>query len=507
MFARHPLRPLTRTVAALMLLAAVAGLNGCRKPESGEVRAVVIADRLPKLVDPLKGDLSPAELLLAGNVAQGLVRFDASGDIAPGLAERWAVSDDGLSYVFRLRSASWSDGRKVRARDVVTLMERQLARRRRDVLFDTLGAVREVVAMTDRVIAVELSAPRPHLLQLLAQPQFALVRGKGGTGPFTAASEGDHLILTRTLPGFDGDEAQEERVRLGAAAAPQAIQMFVRSETELVLGGTVSDFPLTVGVSLPRGSLRVDPVVGLFGLVPARSEGPAADPAVRALLDEAIDRTAMVAALGVPGLQPRLSLLQPGVDGFNQYAQPAWAALSIEQRRPAMVERARALFQTPAAPEGSEEPPAGVPRPTIKVAVPGGPGGAIILQRLAADWSPLGLEVIDAGDGPADFRFIDEVAPSTSPAWFLRRFRCDYVPVCSEEADQLLDAARLTGFPPQRSRFFADAERIMRDAVLFMPVAAPVRWSLAGRDVEGFAENHFARHTLTDLRSRNGARN
>jgi hypothetical protein len=71
----------------------------------------------------------------------------------------------------------------------------------------------------------------------------------------------------------------------------------------------------------------------------------------------------------------------------------------------------------------------------------------------------------------------------------------------------LLDAARLTGFPPQRSRFFADAERIMREDVLFIPVAAPVRWSLVGRDVEGFAENRFARHTLTDLRSRNGARN
>jgi peptide/nickel transport system substrate-binding protein len=141
------------------------------------------------------------------------------------------------------------------------------------------------------------------------------------------------------------------------------------------------------------------------------------------------------------------------------------------------------------------------------VALPGGPGGALILARLKADWEPLGLEVLDAKDGPADLRFIDEVAPSTSPAWFLRRFRCDYVPVCAEEADQLLDAARLTGFPPQRGRFFADAERIMRDEVLFIPVAAPVRWSLAARGVQGFAENRFGRHTLTDLRTGPGARN
>jgi peptide/nickel transport system substrate-binding protein len=499
------LRRQARTAAALsLLLAGLAGLGGCRNPETGEVNAIVISERAPRLADPLSGRLSPADLVLVGNVAQGLVRFDASGDIAPGLAQRWAVSDDGLSYVFRLRSATWSDGRRVRARDVVRLIERQLARRNRDPLFDTLGAVRAVVAMTDRVIAVELSAPRPHLLQLLAQPEFGLVRGRSGSGPFSVINEGDNWILTRTLPGFDGDEAQQERVRLAAAEAPRAISRFAAGEAELVLGGTVADFPLALDAALPRGSLRVDPVAGLFGLVPARRGGLASRLEVRVLLDEAIDRQALVAALRVPGLQPRLSLLQPGLDIVGAPVQPGWAALPLEQRRPGLIERARALF--PVDNEG-EEPPSPESRPTLRVALPGGPGGALILARLKADWEPLGLEVLDAKDGPADLRFIDEVAPSTSPAWFLRRFRCDYVPVCAEEADQLLDAARLTGFPPQRGRFFADAERIMRDEVLFIPVAAPVRWSLAARGVQGFAENRFGRHTLTDLRTGPGARN
>lgn len=490
--------------AALLLLAAVAALNGCRKPEGGAVDAVVISDSLPKLADPLSGRPSPADLLLASNVAQGLVRFDAAGDIAPGLAERWAVSDDGLSYVFRLRTATWSDGRRVRARDVVRLIQRQLDRGERDPLLDTIGAVRDVVAMTDRVIAIELSAPRPHLLQLLAQPQFALVRGNSGTGPFTPRTADDELVLTRILPGFDGDEAQEEVVRLAAAPAEQAIARFRQGDIELVLGGSVSDFPLAAAVRLPRNTLRVDPVLGLFGLVPARREGPAADLETRALLDEAIDRDALIAALAVPGLQPRLSLLQPGLDLAEPPAQPAWAPLTLAQRRPDLIERARTIF-----PQGGEPEPgaAPAPRPVIRVDIPGGPGGEIILARLKADWEPLGVEVAVAGDGAADFRFIDEVAPSSSPAWFLRRFRCDYVPVCAEQADQLLDAARLTGFPPQRARFFADAERIMREEVLFIPVAAPVRWSLAGRDLQGFAENRFGRHTLTDLRMATNARN
>nr|WP_245198071.1 ABC transporter substrate-binding protein [Sphingomonas kaistensis] len=488
-----------------MLVAAVTGLNGCRKAEGGAVDAVVIAERPPRLADPLAADLAPADLLLVGNVAQGLVRFDASGDIAPGLAERWAVSDDGLSYVFRLRTASWSDGRRVRARDVVRLIERQLARRSRNSLFDTIGAVREVVAMTDRVIAVELNAPRPHLLQLLAQPEFGLVRGRSGTGPFTATTEGEVVDLVRVLPGFDGDEAQQQRVRLTAAPAQRAIDLFVSGDSELVLGGTVVDFPLASAAKLPRNTLRIDPVLGLFGLVPARKDGPAADLETRALLDEAIDRDALIAALAVPGLQPRLSLLQPGLDLAASPAQPAWAPLTLEQRRPDLLARAQAIFPVAAPAQAGEATPG--ERPVIRIALPGGPGGEIILRRLKADWEPLGVQVVAAGDDPADFRFIDEVAPSSSPAWFLRRFRCEFAAICSAQADQLLDAARLTGFPPQRARFFIDAERIMREEVLFLPIAAPVRWSLAGRDVQGFAENRFGRHTLTDLRMAPNARN
>ena len=207
-----------------MLLIAACLLNGgCRRSETGEVTAIVVGERLPQLGDPSTTSLSPADLLLVGNIAQGLVRFDAAGDIAPGLAERWAVSDDGLSYVFRLRPATWSDGRKVRARDIVRLVERQLARRGRDPLGDTLGAVREVVAMTDRVIAVELDAPRAHLLQLLAQPEFGLVRERRGTGPFTANRDGESLLLERTLPAFDGDDPQQEKVALKVADAAGAV--------------------------------------------------------------------------------------------------------------------------------------------------------------------------------------------------------------------------------------------------------------------------------------------
>ncbi len=92
-----------------------ASLSACSKREPEPVAVVVIDSVQPKLVDPSAGPLSTAEAVAMGAMAQGLVRFDSRGEIEPGLAERWNVSDDGMSYIFRLAKEKWADGRKVAA--------------------------------------------------------------------------------------------------------------------------------------------------------------------------------------------------------------------------------------------------------------------------------------------------------------------------------------------------------------------------------------------------------
>src|SRR3954466_194255 len=182
-----------RLIAALLIPALALVPAACRDQPQGVIKAVVIGDA-PKLRDPTRGPLAPADAVLLQNVAQGLVRFDASGNIVPGLAERWNVSDDGLSYIFRLQSMQWPDGKKITADQVAKLLKRQIAPRSRNPLKDTLGAVDDIVAMTDRVIEIRLLAPRPNLLAVLAQPEFAILRdGRLGSGPFEpAATRGPH---------------------------------------------------------------------------------------------------------------------------------------------------------------------------------------------------------------------------------------------------------------------------------------------------------------------------
>jgi peptide/nickel transport system substrate-binding protein len=481
-----------RRLLSLALVACVALAAGCQPRPEGALKIVVIGGE-PKLADPAAGPVPASDAVLLQNIAQGLVQFDASGNIVSGLAERWNVSDDGLSYIFRIASASWPDGTKITAQQVARLLKRQLGRRSNNGLKDALGAVEDVVAMTDRVIEIRLIAPRPNLLPLLAQPEFALIRNGQGTGPFSAVrtgAAGGEMRLSSEVVSAEDEVTRREEVLLSGAAADQAIRAFVQDKSDLVLGGTFADLPYARAVRLPRNSLRFDPAGGLFGLLPTKADGPLANREVRQLLSQAIDRDALIAALNVPGLAARATVLESGLDGVLAPVQPAWFGAPLQDRRPALLAAAQRVSSAKS-------------RPTIRLFLPDGPGSNILLNRLASDWGAVGFDVERVRTaGEADLRLIDEVAPSSSAAWYLRRFHCGSAVLCDSEVDKLLDAARTTPVPAQRYALLSDAGGKIDDDQLFIPLAAPVRWSLVGERIQGFAGNRYARHTLTDLQQK-----
>ena len=96
--------------APALLLAAATLLAGCNpRPDSGAVVVSAIG-AATGYVDAAATPLTPASRLLVDATAQGLVRFDAAGQLEAGLAERWIVIDGGMTYIFRLRGIRWADG-------------------------------------------------------------------------------------------------------------------------------------------------------------------------------------------------------------------------------------------------------------------------------------------------------------------------------------------------------------------------------------------------------------
>jgi peptide/nickel transport system substrate-binding protein len=487
-----------RSSLGLMFAAAAALCIVACGQNSSELTRVGVIGPDPKLVETVTAPLTNGDALIRANVAQGLVRFDERGQVVPGIAERWNVSDDGLSYIFRLQTGEWPDGRKIKADEIARILSRQLRSASKNPLKDTLGAVDEIVAMTDRVIEIRLSAARPNLLQLLAQPEFGLVRASVGTGPFQPATSKDLAPLpekVRQLPGMylahririPDAEDPVEKVHVRGGEAQKLVAAFAKGDIELLLGGTVGDLPYAFRAKIPRGARRFDPVAGLFGLAPTRRSEALQEGDVRRLLSRAIDREALIAGLHVSGLQPRATILQEGLEGIGAPVQPGWLGQPAIERRQALVAEASRLFGN-------------VERRPVRVHTPAGPGGDYLLERLRYDWEPLGVGVERAPTpASADLVWIDEVAPSLSPAWFLRNFRCAVVTVCLEEADALLDQARETPDSAKRAQLFQETANMMDEAQLFIPIAAPIRWSLVSGRAPGFAENPFARHTFVGL--------
>jgi oligopeptide transport system substrate-binding protein len=468
---------------------------GCTEEPDGPPKVLVIGPA-PKMVDARSGPLNPSDALLLQNVAQGLVAFDTGGNIVAGVAERWNVSNDGLSYIFRIAPARWADGSRVTADQVARALRRQIQGSSRNGLRDSLGAISEVVAMTERVLEIRLAAPRPNLLALLAQPELAVVRNGRGTGPFAIDGNAEGALrLKRTIEDVETDETRDELVLLEGKPAGEAVADFIAGKADLVLGGRFADLPIARQVKSPRGALRFDPVSGLFGLAPGGRGGQFATREWRALLGRAIDRNAFVAELGVPGLTPRATLLEPGLDGVPAPTPPPWSAEPVADRRGVLAAEARALRGA-----GSEAL-------DVRLFLPAGLGADLLLRELELDWSYLGLKVVRARSAQsADFVLVDEVAPSASPAWFARRFRCAVTPVCDPEIDELLQAARDAPVPAQRYALIGQAAALIDEQALFLPIAAPVRWSLVGQRIESFAPNRFARHSLVGLEQDRKAR-
>lgn len=461
-------------------------LYGCERPQSGPITAVAIGGP-PRLVNPNLRPLDPPAAFLTEAVAQGLVRFDASGEIEPALAQSWIVSDDGLRYTFRIRRATWADGSRVTAEQVAARLAAAVSRASRNPMKPVLAAIENVVAMTDEVLEIQLRGPRPNFLQLLAQPEMAVMLDGRGTGPYRIAAGGNTPVRLSPPPLSDDDPGTPQPdILLWGQRPALAVARFAAGDVELVTGGTIGDVAYARTANLRRAALTLDNAPGLFGLAIANSDGPLADVELRRALAMAIDRTALAAALDAPGFETRVTLVPGGVAELPRPAAPDWAPQAMPMRR----EQAARLV----AGLGREEPL------QLRVAMPDGPGYRIVFALLRRDWRRIGVETVRVAPGAAaDLRLIDAVAPANLATWYLRFFTCAASPVCDPAADAALDRARFAATAAERQAALAEADALIAATAAYIPLADPIRWSLVSRRLTGFRPNGFARHPASEL--------
>jgi peptide/nickel transport system substrate-binding protein/oligopeptide transport system substrate-binding protein len=441
--------------------------------------------------------LPPPARLLRGATVEGLVDLDEQGQIVPALADRWIITDDGLSYIFRLRDGNWADGRPLTAETVRGALRETLAGLRGTPLALDLGGIDEIRAMTTRVIEIRLAAPMPELLQLLAQPELGLARKGRGTGPMRLQRQGKAILLTPVppdslgLPAVEGWKDQVRPLRFAALPAEAALARFNSGGADILLGGTIDDFPLARSVGLIRATIQVDPVAGLFGLAVVTDDGFLAAPANREALAMAIDRDSLMEPFGVSGWAATTRMVEPGMADDTGMIGERWPGLPIAARRAQAAQRvARWRHAQP-----------GAPAVRLRIGLPPGKGGDALFGRLQADFGAIGIEVARVGPhAEAELRLVEAVARYPRVLWFLHQLSCAARRgLCSAEADGLAAEAQHTADPQQRANLLAEAEAELTRANVFIPFGAPIRWSLVRGDARGFAVNRWNVHPLMPM--------
>src|SRR5829696_3794497 len=171
-------------------------------PRSGG-RLVAGTPRQPDSLHPWLASTVAAFDVLEG-VMDGLLRYTAEGKLRPALAERFSISDDGLTYTFALRQGvRYHNGEPFSGEDFVAAWE--LSREREFGALSTLGwqKVESVDLPDDATLVVTTTEPYAPFLSTVATtylcPRAALAEGTAsfrevfasapvGTGPFRVTS-------------------------------------------------------------------------------------------------------------------------------------------------------------------------------------------------------------------------------------------------------------------------------------------------------------------------------
>ena len=478
-------------LAALSISLGASALGACSSPtDDGSLDVSVIGERF-RAPDPDRAVMTEADRVLSSAVMTGLVALDSNGQVEPGLAESWIVTGDGLSTIFRIRPARWRDGSPVTADDVARSLNKAISAESRNPLKPLLSAIDSVVGMTGQVVEIRLKTPRPNLLQLLARPELSIRRNGAGVGTFRIARM--TAINARLIAVSSDDElapAATDKVTLRAERATLATARFMAGKADLVAGGTAANWPVVLAAALRGSRVRFDPVQGLFGLAMVGKSRALANRNLREALAMAIDREALASALDVPNWTTTTTVLPSQLDSALRPSKPDWFDTPLPQRRSEARQRVAALGNVA---RGSL---------VVRVALPEGPGMRIVFACLAADWRRIGITAVatPVGDPSADLKFIDAVAPNTSANWYLTQLSCAAGLVCDAAGDANLIASRAADTLSIQSARIADADAATTARASFIPLGAPLRWSLVDPALTGWKENSLAAHPLAELR-------
>ena len=327
-------------VVALVMTMALAPATWAQPSASQVLRWNVGTDF--ETLDPAKSTGIP-EATVIYLLYEGLTQRDPQGRLVPGMAERWDVSKDGLTWTFYLRAAKWSNGQLVSAGDFEFAWKRaldpalaadyayQLYYLKNGKAYNT-GRIKDVsqvgvIAKDARTLVVTLESPTPFFGDLLSfhtlmpvpktvvtgTPAWA---GKPetfvGNGPFVMKewTRQNRVVLERNPNYWDAKNIKLQRIEFSMIEAEStALVQYEAGQLDGSSNVPVADIPRL----LKTGDFKAMPYIGTYYYLFNTTRKPLDDARVRRALAFAVNRTLITARITRAGEKPANAFVPSGI--------------------------------------------------------------------------------------------------------------------------------------------------------------------------------------------------
>lgn len=301
----------------------------------------------PESLDPAKIQGVPEHRLFEG-LFEGLIVYSGvTAEGIPGVAESWTISDDGLTYTFKLReNAKWSDGTPITADDVVYSWLRELAPETASpyawfpVMF-LAGAADynegradasavQIKALDAHTFQMTLIGPLPYVIGALAHYSFAIVPRQAiekygdqwvlpgnfvGNGPFVLSewTPQDKIVMVKSETYWDKDNVKLDEVVVYASDDDNTnYNMYIAGDIDW-LTAIPND---KLDGAMMRDDYQVAPQLSVYYYTIQNEKAPFNDARVRKALSYAIDRQTLVDEVTKAGQLPSWGIV-PSMAGYD----------------------------------------------------------------------------------------------------------------------------------------------------------------------------------------------
>ncbi|MED3764292.1 peptide ABC transporter substrate-binding protein [Ureibacillus sp. FSL K6-8385] len=342
-------------LAALLTLTLVLAACGGGNKDEGKKSSgkkeinLVIPSEPPSLHPGLATDTTSSAIL--DNVFEGLMtRKD--GEIVNALAEDYTISDDQLTYTFKLRDAKWSNGDPVTAHDfeyawkwvlnpenaseyasILYPIKNAEAYNKGEAKADDVG----VKAEDDKTLVVTLDQPTPYFLELTAfktyypvnknvaekNPKWYTEAGEDyvTNGPFLLDSwnHNKDITLKKNPDYWDADNVALEKVNITMVESEQtATTMFDNGEIDF-LGSPFQTVSLdAIDQYKKEGILNIEDYAAIYWYKFNTTDEILKNKNIRKALALAIDRQGLIDNVTKGEQKPALGMVPAAIKGFEK---------------------------------------------------------------------------------------------------------------------------------------------------------------------------------------------